>query len=36
MVDVPYAQVDRIRDLVTARHPEAVAGGQETRFPAFP
>ena len=36
MVDVPFAQVDRIRELVTARHPEAVSGGQETRFPAFP
>jgi hypothetical protein len=36
MVDVPYSQVDQVRELVTARHPEAVSGGQETRFPAFP
>jgi hypothetical protein len=36
MVDVPYAQVGQIRELVLGRHPEAVSGGQETRFPAFP
>ncbi len=36
MVDVPYGQVEQIRDLVIRRHPEAVSGGQETRFPAFP
>jgi hypothetical protein len=36
MVDVPYAQVGRVRELVLGRHPEAVSGGQETRFPAFP
>ena len=36
MVDVPYARVEAIRELITARHPEAMAGGQETRFPAFP
>lgn len=36
LVDVPYASVERIRDLVIQRHPEALAGGQETRFPAFP
>ena len=36
MVDVPLGQVERIRDLVMGRHPEAVSGGQETRFPAFP
>jgi hypothetical protein len=36
MVDVPYARVEEIRDLVAFRHPEAVSGGQETRFPAFP
>jgi hypothetical protein len=36
MVDVPYARVEEIRALVTARHPEAVSGGQEARFPAFP
>jgi hypothetical protein len=36
MVDVPYGRVGQIRELVLARHPEAVSGGQETRFPAFP
>lgn len=36
ILDVPYAEVDRVRELVMARHPEAVSGGQETRFPAFP
>jgi len=36
MVDVPYASVERIRNLVLERHPEALPGGQETRFPAFP
>lgn len=36
MVDVPYVRVEQIRDLILKRHPEAVSGGQETRFPAFP
>jgi len=36
MVDVPYGQVEQIRELVARRHPEALAGGQETRYPAFP
>jgi hypothetical protein len=36
MVDVPFEQVERIKELVLKRHPEAVSGGQETRFPAFP
>jgi len=36
MVDVPSQQVERVRELVLGRHPEAVSGGQETRFPAFP
>ena len=36
MVDVPYGQIAQIRELVIGRHPEAVPGGQETRFPAFP
>ena len=36
MVDVPYGQVAQIRELVIRRHPEAVPGGTETRFPAFP
>ena len=36
MVDVPYGQIAQIRELVIGRHPEAIPGGQETRFPAFP
>jgi hypothetical protein len=36
IVDVPYERVDRIRDIVAARHPEVVAMAQETRYPAFP
>ena len=36
MVDVPFARVEAIRELVQARHPEATARGLETRFPAFP
>jgi len=36
MVDIPYGRVEQIRELVMGRHPEAVSGGQETRFPAFP
>jgi len=36
IVDVPYEKVDRIRDIVAARHPEVVATSQETRYPAFP
>lgn len=36
MLDVPFARVEAVRDLLRARHPEAVPGGQETRFPAFP
>lgn len=36
MVDIPYGRVEEIHELVLARHTEAVFGGQETRFPAFP
>ena len=36
MVDVPYGRVAQIREIVLARHPEAVPGGQDTRYPAFP
>ena len=36
MLDVPYDQVDELRDIVLARHPEAVPGGQASRYPAFP
>ena len=36
IVDVPYARVDDVRDIVRARHPEAVPAGLETRYPAFP
>ena len=36
IVDVPYARVDEVRDIVRARHPEALPAGLETRYPAFP
>ena len=36
VVDVPYEKVDRIREIVAARHPEVLATLQETRYPAFP
>jgi len=36
MVDVPYGGVEQTRDLVLGRHPEALAGGQESRYPVFP
>ena len=36
IVDVPYEKVDRIREIVAARHPEVLASSQETRYPAFP
>jgi hypothetical protein len=36
MLDVPYGRVDEIREIVVARHPEAVPGGQASRYPAFP
>ena len=36
LVDVPFTRVEEIRALISLRHPEAVSGGQETRFPAFP
>jgi len=36
MIDVPYGRVEHTRELVLARHPEALPRGQESRFPAFP
>jgi len=36
LVDVPYGRVDEVRDIVLARHPEAMSAGVETRYPAFP
>ena len=36
ILDVPYTRVAEVRDLVAGRHPEAVSGGQEARYPAFP
>jgi len=36
VVDVPFARVDEIRGIVTARHPEIVRSHQEPRYPAFP
>src|SRR4029077_10414896 len=34
IVDVPYQKVDRIRDIIAARHPARVAVAQQTRYPA--
>jgi hypothetical protein len=36
MVDVPYDAVDGIRDVVNARHPEALPAGQVRPYPVFP
>lgn len=36
IIDVPYARLDEVRDVVRARHPEATSAGLETRYPAFP
>jgi hypothetical protein len=36
MVDVPMRRVQEIRELVSQRHPEALAGGFEPTIPAFP
>lgn len=36
MVDVPYSSVEGVRELVLAHHPEALSGGVESRYPAFP
>ena len=36
MIDVPYVRVDEVRNIVLARHPEAMPAGLETRYPAFP
>ena len=36
MVDVPYDEVESIREIVTARHPEAVPAGQVRPYPVFP
>jgi len=36
MLDVTFGKVDDIRGFMSGRLPEAVSGGEETRFPAFP
>src|SRR6267154_2144678 len=36
MVDVPTSRVEELRELVTRRHPEAMAHGIEPTIPAFP
>jgi hypothetical protein len=36
MVDVPYDAVEELREIVTARHPEAVPAGQVRPYPVFP
>jgi hypothetical protein len=36
ILDLPYAQLERVRAIVASRHPEIVLSAQETRYPAFP
>ena len=36
MVDVPTSRVEELRELVSRRHPEAMAHGIEPTIPAFP
>jgi hypothetical protein len=36
MVDVPLRRVERVREIVLARHPEAVPAGQVRPYPVFP
>jgi hypothetical protein len=36
MVDVPLGAVEGIREIVRARHPEAVPAGQVRPYPVFP
>lgn len=36
VLDVPFDRVEEIREVVAARHPEAVSGGMDARYPAFP
>ena len=36
ILDIAYDRVDGVRDIVLSRHPEALASGQDSRFPAFP
>jgi len=36
MVDVPFAKVQAINELIARRHPEAICGGTEPTIPAFP
>lgn len=36
ILDVPLARVEEARALVRTQHPEALSGGMETRYPAFP
>ena len=36
ILDVPYGRVEEFSKLMHGRHPEAVSGGLETRFPVFP
>jgi len=36
MVDVPFGAVERIRQVLLTRHPEAVPAGQVRPYPVFP
>jgi len=36
ILDLPFAELERVRQIVASRHPEIVLSAQETRYPAFP
>ena len=36
MIDAPYGRVEKVREVVTARHPEAVPAGQVRPYLVFP
>jgi len=36
MLDVPSSRYDEVRDIIAAKHPEAVDRGNEPTVPAFP
>jgi hypothetical protein len=36
IVDVPLRRVESLREIVLARHPEAVPAGQLRPYPVFP
>ena len=36
MIDAPYGRVEKVREVVTARHPEAVPAGEVRPYLVFP